>query len=188
MDTVACVNIEQVVSRLLMEGRLAGFHFNDSKYADDDLTAGCIKPYQLFLIFVELVEFLEGDEIDNPPLAWMIDASHNYKDPLVDLMQSLDAIGLSRRDTGVAIRVRCTRRRRENGDRTTATTDSRSSGPPRPLRSRRHDATDGRRWSGAPAAARPWAAGRNGDGIARRATNAARRPNGRWQSGRDRGR
>jgi len=88
-------NIEQVVSRLLMEGRLAGFHFNDSKYADDDLTAGCIKPYQLFLIFVELVEFLEGSEIANPPLAWMIDASHNYKDPLVDLVQSLEAIAIA---------------------------------------------------------------------------------------------
>src|SRR5690606_7744446 len=43
-------NIEQIVSLLLMEGKLGGFHFNDSKYADDDLTAGSIKPYQLFLI------------------------------------------------------------------------------------------------------------------------------------------
>jgi len=88
-------NIEQVVSRLLMEGRLAGFHFNDSKYGDDDITAGSIKPYQLFLIFVELVEFLEGTQIKNPKLAWMIDASHNSKDPLEDLLQSLDAITLA---------------------------------------------------------------------------------------------
>ena len=88
-------NIEQVVSRVLMEGRLAGFHFNDSKYSDDDLTAGCLKPYQLFLIFNELVEFLEGTEIKNPDLAWMIDASHNVKDPLEDLLQSLDAISIA---------------------------------------------------------------------------------------------
>ena len=85
-------NIEQIVSRLLGEGRLGGFHFNDSKYADDDLTAGCMRPFQLFLIFVELVEFLEGNEIRNPEPAWMIDASHNLKDPLEDLIQGLEAI------------------------------------------------------------------------------------------------
>ena len=88
-------NIEQVVSRVLMEGRLAGFHFNDSKYSDDDLTAGSLKPYQLFLIFNELLDFMEGDEIENPDLAWMIDASHNVKDPMEDILQSLDAIGLA---------------------------------------------------------------------------------------------
>lgn len=88
-------NIEQIVSRLLMEGRLAGFHFNDSKFGDDDLTVGSIKPYQLFLIFNELVEFLEGNEIKNPPLAWMIDASHNTKDPLEDLLQSLESIAVT---------------------------------------------------------------------------------------------
>jgi L-rhamnose isomerase / sugar isomerase len=88
-------NIEQVVSRVLMEGRLAGFHFNDSKYSDDDLTAGSLKPYQLFLIFNELLDFLEGDELENPDLAWMIDASHNVKDPMEDLLQSLDAIALA---------------------------------------------------------------------------------------------
>jgi L-rhamnose isomerase / sugar isomerase len=48
-------NIEQIVSRLAMTGRLGGFHFNDSKYGDDDLTTGSIKPYQLFLVFHELV-------------------------------------------------------------------------------------------------------------------------------------
>lgn len=89
-------NIEQVVSRLLMVGRLAGFHFNDSKYSDDDLTVGCLKSYQLFLIFNELVEFLEGSkEIKNPAPAWMIDASHNVKDPLEDLLQSFEAIALA---------------------------------------------------------------------------------------------
>src|SRR5215218_2134506 len=52
-------NIEQIVSLLLMEGKLGGFHFNDSKYGDDDLTVGSIKPYQLFLIFNELVEGMD---------------------------------------------------------------------------------------------------------------------------------
>jgi L-rhamnose isomerase/sugar isomerase len=86
-------NIEQIVATLLWRGKLGGFHFNDSKYGDDDLTVGSIKPYQLFLIFNELVESLEGE---NPPdLAWMIDASHNLKDPLEDLMQSLEAIRMA---------------------------------------------------------------------------------------------
>ena len=85
-------NIEQIVSILMMKGKLGGFHFNDSKYSDDDLTCGAIKPYQLFLIFNELVEGMNNSESANPPLAWMIDASHNLKDPLEDLMQSLEAI------------------------------------------------------------------------------------------------
>ncbi|MGB3849413.1 MAG: sugar isomerase [Tunicatimonas sp.] len=84
-------NIEQIVATLLMKGRLGGFHFNDSKYGDDDLTCGSIKPYQLFLIFNELVYGIQNDT-GNPPIAWMIDASHNIKDPLEDLMQSLEAI------------------------------------------------------------------------------------------------
>lgn len=86
-------NIEQIVSLLLMEGKLGGFHFNDSKYGDDDLTAGCMKPYQLFLIFNELVEGMDAKGIDHATgLGWMIDASHNVKDPLEDLLQSVEAI------------------------------------------------------------------------------------------------
>lgn len=88
-------NIEQIVATLMMEGKLGGFHFNDSKYGDDDLTVGSIKPYQLFLIFNELVEGMEDPASQNPPLAWMIDASHNVKDPLEDLMQSVEAIRLA---------------------------------------------------------------------------------------------
>jgi len=89
-------NIEQIVSLLLMEGKLGGFHFNDSKYADDDLTAGSIKPYQLFLIFSELVDGLDARGIDHATgLGWMIDASHNLKDPLVDLLQSVEAIKIA---------------------------------------------------------------------------------------------
>lgn len=86
-------NIEQIVSLLLMEGKLAGFHFNDSKYGDDDLTVGSIKPYQLFLIFNELVEGMDARGMDHTrDLGWMIDASHNVKDPLEDLLQSVEAI------------------------------------------------------------------------------------------------
>ncbi|WP_219225163.1 TIM barrel protein [Pedobacter antarcticus] len=89
-------NIEQIVSLLLMEKKLGGFHFNDSKYGDDDLTAGSIKPYQLFLIFNELVEGLDARGLDHATgLGWMIDASHNVKDPLEDLLQSVDAIMLA---------------------------------------------------------------------------------------------
>src|SRR5690606_29814481 len=86
-------NIEQIVSLLLMEGKLGGFHFNDSKYGDDDLTTGSIKPYQLFLIFSELVEGMDARGMNHAKdLGWMIDASHNLKDPLEDLIQSVEAI------------------------------------------------------------------------------------------------
>ncbi|MFK8163985.1 MAG: TIM barrel protein [Lewinella sp.] len=88
-------NIEQIVSTLMMRGKLGGFHFNDSKYGDDDLTVGSIKPYQLFLIFNELVYGMENNTGGNPPLAWMIDASHNIKDPMEDLIQSLEAIQIA---------------------------------------------------------------------------------------------
>ena len=86
-------NIEQIVSLLIMENKLAGFHFNDSKYGDDDLTVGSINPYQLFLIFNELVEGMDAKGMNHATdLAWMIDASHNVKDPLEDLLQSIEAI------------------------------------------------------------------------------------------------
>lgn len=89
-------NIEQIVSLLLMEGKLGGFHFNDSKYGDDDLTVGSIRPYQLFLIFNELVEGMDARAMDHTTdLAWMIDASHNVKDPLEDLLQSVEAIKIA---------------------------------------------------------------------------------------------
>ena len=84
-------NIEQIVSILMLKGKLGGFHFNDSKYGDDDITVGSIKPYALFLIFNELVYGMQNNP-QNPELGWMIDASHNLKDPLEDLIQSLEAI------------------------------------------------------------------------------------------------
>jgi len=89
-------NIEQIVSLLLMEGKLAGFHFNDSKYSDDDLTVGSINPYQLFLIFNELVEGMDARGMDHATgIGWMIDASHNVKDPIEDLLQSVEAIKIA---------------------------------------------------------------------------------------------
>ncbi|MGF7075254.1 sugar isomerase [Mucilaginibacter sp. 3215] len=90
------VNIEQIVSLLLMEGKLAGFHFNDSKYGDDDLTVGSINPYQLFLIFNELVEGMDARGMTHATsIGWMIDASHNIKDPIEDLLQSVEAIKIA---------------------------------------------------------------------------------------------
>ncbi|HTE33393.1 MAG TPA: hypothetical protein VK666_23590, partial [Chryseolinea sp.] len=85
-------NIEQIVARLLHLGRLGGFHFNGSQYGDDDLTTGAIKPYQLFLIFHELVTGANDKDVKNPTVAYMIDASHNLKDPIEDLMNSLENI------------------------------------------------------------------------------------------------
>jgi L-rhamnose isomerase/sugar isomerase len=89
-------NIEQIVALLLMEGKLAGFHFNDSKYGDDDLTVGSINPYQLFLIFNELVEGMDARGMNHATgIGWMIDASHNIKDPIEDLLQSVEAIKIA---------------------------------------------------------------------------------------------
>lgn len=87
------VNIEMIVSRLIQFGKLAGFHFNDSKYGDDDLDAGSIKPFQLFLIFNELVDAeLRAVPKFNP--AYMLDQSHNVTDPVESLMVS--AVELTR--------------------------------------------------------------------------------------------
>ncbi len=81
------VNIEMIVARLIQFGRLGGFHFNDSKYGDDDLDAGSIKPFQLFLIFNELVDAELGRVPSFDP-AYMLDQSHNVTDPLESLMMS----------------------------------------------------------------------------------------------------
>ena len=84
-------NIEQVVARLITARKLGGFHFNDSKYGDDDLTTGSIHPYQLFLIFVELVDAqMEMGDLFNP--AYMIDQSHNVKDPVAAMLQTVDQL------------------------------------------------------------------------------------------------
>lgn len=79
------VNIEMIVSRLLHAGRLGGFHFNDSKYGDDDLDSGSIDPFRLFLIFNELVD-ADWRAVANPKLTHMLDQSHNITDPLESLI------------------------------------------------------------------------------------------------------
>lgn len=123
-------NIEQIVATLMMRGKLGGFHFNDSKYGDDDLTVGSIKPYQLFLIFNELIGdfgFRKSDvggvatEIRNPisEISFMIDASHNVKDPLEDLIQSLEAI-LTAYAQALLIDSQALEDARENNDATQA--------------------------------------------------------------------
>jgi len=81
------VNIEMIVARLIQFGKLGGFHFNDSKYGDDDLDAGSIKPFQLFLIFNELVDAERGAVPGFNP-AYMLDQSHNVTDPAESLMAS----------------------------------------------------------------------------------------------------
>ncbi|MFC4309922.1 L-rhamnose catabolism isomerase [Steroidobacter flavus] len=87
------VNIEMIVSRLVHARRLGGFHFNDSKYGDDDLDTGSIDPYRLFLIFNELVDAQWRKVPDFQP-AHMLDQSHNVTDPIESLMTS--AIELQR--------------------------------------------------------------------------------------------
>lgn len=79
------VNIEMIVARLVRAGKLGGFHFNDSKYGDDDLDAGTIEPYRLFLVWNELVELESTPGLN---LAHMIDQSHNVTDPIESLMIS----------------------------------------------------------------------------------------------------
>lgn len=80
-------NIEQIVARLIRAGKLAGFHFNDSKYGDDDLDSGSVDPFRLFLVFNELVDAeMRGVEGFSP--AYMIDQSHNVTDPIESLMAS----------------------------------------------------------------------------------------------------
>ncbi|MCA3554804.1 L-rhamnose catabolism isomerase [Aestuariivirga sp.] len=80
-------NIEQIVARLIRAGKLAGFHFNDSKYGDDDLDSGSIDPFRLFLVFNELVD-AEMRRAEGFSPAYMIDQSHNVTDPVESLMAS----------------------------------------------------------------------------------------------------
>ena len=82
-------NIEQIVAWLLDENMLGGFHFNDRKYADDDLTIGSIDPYQIFRIFHEIHNhhFRTGSL---PPIAYMVDQSHNLKPKIEAMIQTVD--------------------------------------------------------------------------------------------------
>ncbi|MEM9809866.1 MAG: L-rhamnose catabolism isomerase [Pseudomonadota bacterium] len=87
-------NIEMIVARLHRAGKLGGFHFNDSKYGDDDLDSGSIDPFQLFLVFNELVE-AERRDTDGFRPAYMMDQSHNVTDPVESLMSSAEALQLA---------------------------------------------------------------------------------------------
>lgn len=81
------VNIEMIVSRLARSGKLGGFHFNDSKYGDDDLDSAAIDPFRLFLVFNELVDIEQQQGPSFHP-AYMLDQSHNVTDPIESLMMS----------------------------------------------------------------------------------------------------
>ena len=83
----ANTNIEQIVARLVHARKLAGFHFNDSKYGDDDLDSGSVDPFRLFLVFNELVDAEQRKAPGFNP-AYMIDQSHNVTDPIESLMGS----------------------------------------------------------------------------------------------------
>jgi L-rhamnose isomerase/sugar isomerase len=85
------VNIEMIVARLIQFGKLGGFHFNDSKYGDDDLDAGSIDPFRLFLVFNELVD-AELRHAKGFAPAHMLDQSHNVTDPIESLMRSANEI------------------------------------------------------------------------------------------------
>ena len=88
------VNIEQIVARLQAFGKLGGFHFNDSKYGDDDPDLGSIDPHQLFLIFNELVIAEQELRARFDP-SYMIDQSHNVTDPVESLLSSAEGISIA---------------------------------------------------------------------------------------------
>jgi L-rhamnose isomerase/sugar isomerase len=87
------VNIEQIVTFLLDEGRLGGFHFNNRKYADDDLIVGSVNPYELFLIYAELVDAELSDDSAlrgaAANVAYMIDQSHNIEGKIAPMILSV---------------------------------------------------------------------------------------------------
>jgi len=81
-------NIEQIVAWLLDENMLGGFHFNDRRYADDDLTLGSIDPYQVFRIFAE-IRFYEYETGKRADIAYMVDQSHNLKGKIEEMIQTV---------------------------------------------------------------------------------------------------
>jgi L-rhamnose isomerase/sugar isomerase len=84
----AAQNIEQIVAWLLSEGMLGGFHFNDRRYADDDLTLGSIDPYQVFRIFHE-IRYFEWETGTRADIAYMVDQSHNLKGKIEAMIQTV---------------------------------------------------------------------------------------------------
>jgi len=84
-------NVAHIVAFLLDQGELGGFHFNDSKYSDDDLTSGSIDPYELFLIFAELAEAEEDPSVCSD-IAYMVDQSHTIKPKIEEMIQTVEQL------------------------------------------------------------------------------------------------
>lgn len=82
-------NIAQIVAQLLDEGRLGGFHFNDRKYADDDLIVGSLNPFELFCIFHEILGAADEGNVNAGRIAYMIDQSHNIEPKIEAMIQSI---------------------------------------------------------------------------------------------------
>ncbi|MCC7010245.1 MAG: TIM barrel protein [Acidobacteria bacterium] len=101
----AAQNIEQIVAWLLAEGMLGGFHFNDRRYADDDLTIGSIDPYQVFRIFHE-IRFFEWETGEPADIAYVIDQSHNLKGKIEAMIQT---VGMAQALVAKAALVDCER-------------------------------------------------------------------------------
>ncbi len=88
-------NIEQIVANLIRLGKFGGFHFNDRKYGDDDLSTGSIDPAQLFRIFSTLVEAERRGLKAVAEVSFVIDQSHNIKNPIEEMIESVEAIQLA---------------------------------------------------------------------------------------------
>ncbi len=85
-------NIEHIVSFLIDEGALGGFHFNNKKYADDDLTTGSINPYEIFLIFQEIVKAKSDPEIGSLDISYMVDQMHIIKNKIEAMIQTVNTV------------------------------------------------------------------------------------------------
>ena len=88
-------NLAQIVAQLLDEGRLGGFHFNDRKYADDDLIVGSLNPFELFTIFNEILTAHAEGNLNAAQIAYMIDQSHNIEPKIEAMIQSILHIQLA---------------------------------------------------------------------------------------------
>src|SRR5262249_33101216 len=88
-------NLAQIVAQLLDEGRLGGFHFNDRKYADDDLIVGSLNPFELFTIFNEILTARAEGNPNAAQIAYMIDQSHNIEPKIEAMIQSIIHIQLA---------------------------------------------------------------------------------------------
>jgi L-rhamnose isomerase/sugar isomerase len=85
-------NVEHIVSFLIDEGALGGFHFNNKKYADDDLTTGSINPYEIFLIFQEIVKAESDPEVEDLEVSYMVDQMHIIKNKLEAMIQTVTTV------------------------------------------------------------------------------------------------